>query len=163
MATATIRIQGLHEAIRSLDSDIITGPARNLLTRAGISVQGKAREYAPVDRGGLWDSITYEVDSANMPRWVEVGSNLEYAREKELGRNPGSMPPVDALEAWARRKGLGEGAGWPIALHIMAHGNEPRPFLMPALNDTKPKIPRLVATMAREIEAAAAAAGGGAT
>jgi hypothetical protein len=162
MARAVIRIEGLHEAIRALDTDIVAIPARNLLTRAGISVQGKAREHARVDRGGLRDSIAYDVDAAYMPRWVKVGSNLEYARATELGRPPGKMPPVGPLEDWARRKGMGEGAGWPIALHIMNAGTEPKPFLQPALDDTVPKIPRLLKQMAREIEQRAAAAGGGA-
>lgn len=161
MARARIKLEGLHDAIRALDTDIVAIPARNLLTRAGLLIQGKAREKAPKDRGGLTDSVVSEVDEAYFPRYVEVGSNLDYARATELGRQPGKMPPVGPLEAWAQRKGMGEGAGWPLALHIMNHGTKPQPYLQPALDETIPRIPRLVSQMAKEIEQRAAAAGGG--
>lgn len=157
----TIKISGLASAMAALDPTILHKPARNLLTRSGVKVQGLARDNAPIDRGGLRDSIAYEVDPSMFPKSVKVGSNLEYARATELGRPPGKMPPVGPLEAWAQRKGFGAGAGWPIALHIMAHGTEPRPFLLPAVQKAEPAIKKYAVVFAREIEAEAASRGGG--
>lgn len=160
MSSIRIRIDGLDDALNALQDEIIVGSARKLLTRTGITVQGKARKKAPIDRGGLRDSIVYEVDTAHFPRFVKVGSNLEYARATELGRPPGKMPPVDALEAWARRKGMGEGAGWPLALKIMQSGIPARPYLQPALDESIPQIQRFVKQMAKDIEQEAASRGG---
>ena len=162
MATARIRITGLADAVNALDPAILATPARKLLERTGITVQGKARKKAPIDRGGLRDSITYQVDTSYFPRYVEVGSNLEYARATELGRPPGKMPPVDALEDWARRKGMGEGAGWPLALKIMRDGIKEQPYLRPGLEESVPQIRRFVTQMGRDIEQEAAKRGGGA-
>lgn len=160
-ANYTIRTTGLDGAEAALDSDILHKPARNLLTRSGIKVQGLAREKSVVDRGGLRDSVAYEVDPAAFPRSVEVGSNLEYARATELGRPPGKMPPVGPLENWARRKGLGAGLGWPIALKIRDQGTKPRPFLLPAVTDAEPAIKKYVGVFGKEIAAEAARRGGG--
>ena len=157
----TIKISGMASVMAALDPTILHKPARNLLTRSGVKVQGLARDNASVDRGGLRDSIAYEVDPSMFPKSVIVGSNLEYARATELGRPPGKMPPAGPLEAWARRKGLGAGAGWPIALKIMREGTEPKPFLLPAVQSAEPAIKKYAVVFAKEIEAAAAAAGGG--
>lgn len=160
MARVRIRVDGLNKAIEALDPSIVVGPARKLLMRSGITVTNAARKNASYDRGGLRDSITYEVDPAHMPRYVEVGSNLAYARATELGRPPGKMPPADALEAWARRKGMGEGAGYGLAIKIMRDGIEEKPYLRPALQDSVAQIQRFVNQMGRDIEREAAAAGG---
>lgn len=177
MATARIKLTGLDEAINALDPDILPIPTRRLLERAGISTQRSARNFAPKDRGGLRRSIAVEVDSANMPRWAKVGSNLEYAKATELGRPAGIMPPVRPLTVWARRKGMRprprirkdgtpgkmpppESVGWALAMEIKRRGIEARPYLVPALNEFKPKVPKLLAVYAREIEKVAASRGG---
>lgn len=156
-----VKIEGLDELLKAIDPKIVRVPARSFLRQSGNVVQDKAREYAPNDRGGLRRSIKTRVDLAAMPRYVEIGSNLEYAAATEFGRPPGKMPPVGPLEVWARRKGLGEGAAWPIALHIMNHGTEPQPYLEPAVRESVPHVQRLVTAMAAEIERRAQAAGGG--
>ena len=166
MATARIRITGLADAVNALDPAILATPARKLLERTGITVQGKARKKAPVDRGGLRDSITYQVDTSYFPRYVEVGSNLEYARATELGRPPGKMPPSGPLEVWAARHpkpgGYEPGDGFALALKIMREGIKERPYLEPALNESIPQIRRFVTQMGRDIEQEAAKRGGGA-
>ena len=157
----TIRISGLASAIAALDPTILHKPARNLMNRVGIKVQANARNNSPIDRGGLRDSVAYEVDPAAFPKSVRVGSGLEYARATELGRPAGIMPPVGPLEDWAQRKGLGARAGWPIALKIRDRGTAPKPFLLPAVTDAEPAIKKYATVFAKEIEQEAASRGGG--
>lgn len=155
MATAVIRVRGFDELRRKLGPHIVARPARNFLTRGATIVQGKARENAPYDRGGLRDSIAYQIDSGYVPLWAKIGTNIEYGRATELGRPAGIMPPSAPLEAWARRKGMEPGSGYALALAIFRRGIEARPFLEPALTQSQPQIIGLVGTFAAEIEAAA--------
>jgi len=62
-----------------------------------------------------------------------------YAENIEYGRMPGSMPPVDSLITWVKRK-LGitnskeaRGIAWAIAKSIKKRGIDPSPFLEPAV------------------------------
>jgi hypothetical protein len=148
-----IRVRGLPELQSKLARPFMVRPARNFLTRGAVIVQGRARENAPVDRGGLRDSIAYEVDAAAFPLWAKIGTNIEYGRATELGRPAGIMPPSAPLELWARRHGMEPGSGYALALAIFRRGIEARPFLEPALNESRPQIIGLVRVMAAEIEA----------
>lgn len=62
-----------------------------------------------------------------------------YADVIEFGRLPGTMPPSDPIKAWVRRKGIARTdkdvnrIAWAIIKHIKRNGQEPRPFLSPAV------------------------------
>jgi len=63
---------------------------------------------------------------------------VNYAENIEYGRLAGTMPPVEPLKKWARRKlGLSEkeanGVAWAIAKTIQKRGIQPSPFLQPAI------------------------------
>lgn len=58
------------------------------------------------------------------------------------GRRPGALPPLDAIEKWARRRlGLGEKeakvAAYPIAKAIAARGLRPRNVMSGATDEMK--------------------------
>ena len=71
---------------------------------------------------------------------------LPYAESIEFGRTPGTMPPVSAIQGWVTRK-LGirdpkraNSIAWAISQNIKKHGQEPRPFLRPAIDSVKERL-----------------------
>jgi hypothetical protein len=146
------RVIGLDETMKKLSPDLIASPARNFLNRWAIGTQTTARELVAVDRGLLRRDINVEVDSANPPRFARVGTNTEYGPDIEHGTNAHYVDPA-VLEPWARRKGLGKGAGYAIAHSIARAGTKAQPFLQPAFDQNEGKIDGLMQRMAREIEA----------
>lgn len=154
MSELDVRIEGLDELQRKLRSPFAAKPARNFLNRGTRLIQRASRELAPVDRGRLVDSIDRELDTALLPLWGKVGTNLEYAPDVEFDTMP-HMPPVAPLEAWATRKGM-PGRGWAIALAILENGTEGQRFLRGGVEDAQAGVNALVPVFAKEIEQAAA-------
>lgn len=109
------------------------------IMRHTLIIVAAAKGRVAVDRGGLRNSITFEIDDDGLGS--TMGTNSEYGLSTEFGRLPGSMPPVDPLIAWAKRKGFEdpEAMGWAIAIHMRDHGTDPRPFLFPSFEEEKPK------------------------
>lgn len=70
----------------------------------------------------------------------EIVYSAQYAINVHDGRARGTMPPVEPLIKWARRK-LGaenpRAAGWAIAMSIKERGIQPTPFLLNALQQAK--------------------------
>lgn len=67
-----------------------------------------------------------------------INYSAPYAWQIEKGRMPGSMPPVEALEKWVRRKMQvprkeQRKTAWAIAMKIKKYGTQPQPFIEPAL------------------------------
>lgn len=78
----------------------------------------------------------------------EIVYSAPYADTIEFGRMPGSMPPISSIEGWLGRK-LGiqdekekKRIAFAIARDIERNGTEPRPFLQPAIEQTKAKMKR---------------------
>jgi len=119
-------------------SGMIATELRTAFEASGFIVEDEARNRAPVNMGMLKNSITHEVDSSSMPRFVEVGTNLFYAPYVHNGRKPGKMPPVEPLKAWVERKQLKDEDGeplsaWAVAMSIKKKGIKPKPYLTGAL------------------------------
>lgn len=134
----TISAKGLDKLVAKLTGGaIIRDELRVAFTRSAILVESEAKKLAPVDRGRLRAGITHAVDSSQFPTWAEVGTNASYAKAVHEGRRPGIMPPVKAIEGWAKRKGL---SAWAVAKSIEKHGTKPNPFLADALDAMRPKI-----------------------
>jgi len=73
----------------------------------------------------------------------EIVYPAPYADTIEFGRNPGQMPPPEALNNWVRRK-LGvknekeaKRVSWAIAMAIKQRGIQPTPFLQNAISQAK--------------------------
>lgn len=80
----------------------------------------------------LWD---IKVDGDNS---FVCGGILIHNSAVEYGRDPGSMPPVSALEGWVRRKLKKRGreitsTSWAIAMSIKKNGIVARPYIRPSL------------------------------
>lgn len=66
---------------RELERAVIRG-----LIKASMLVEGQAVLLAPVDKGGLRDSIGYKVDESELVAYI--GTNCEYAIYVEYGKKP---------------------------------------------------------------------------
>lgn len=68
-----------------------------------------------------------------------IGYQAAHAVYVEFGTSP-HMPPVEVIEAWAKRRGLASGSkelrsiAWAIAKKIEKYGTDPQPFLRPAVD-----------------------------
>lgn len=160
----TLRIEGLETLQKALtDPELVKGPIKDALTRAGHTVEIRAKEKVPSDRGTLKASIVPMVEETR----VVIGTNLKYAPAIEFGSRPHFPPPL-AIEGWVWRNrgkfGFGKRRGrtvrdeigqiaYAIMQQIAHHGTRPHPFLVPALLESKPDIEGFLRDAARQIEA----------
>jgi len=129
----TLEVEGLEELQEALKKypeqwEQIAGKALG----PGLSIlEAEAKERAPVGVTGesaskIGSEIVREAGSQIVGK---IGSGVDYGPYSlEYGRGPGKMPPVDAIEEWARFRGM-PGAGFVIARAIGARGiKAPRVF-----------------------------------
>jgi len=97
--------------------------------RATNLVLRDAKRFAPVDTGRLRASMTQTVSPVGFPRRVTgvVGTPVKYAPHQEYGTDHNRMPPVSALEGWARRHGLN---AFVVAQGILQRGGLQGQFFM---------------------------------
>lgn len=62
-----------------------TGPVAKELMRIGLKVEGRAKDYTPVDTGRARSSISTALGSDSKGLYVRVGSNVFYFIFLELG------------------------------------------------------------------------------
>lgn len=140
------------------------------LKRSAILVLNDAKRLTPVDTGRLRASLAYRIDARPVPLFATVGTNVSYAANVHDGRQPGSMPPPEALRTWARRHGfkvartpkISRRTGKPItdhalfalAMKIKQRGIVAKPFLVEALRDNFDAVKAEFAVARRAIEAA---------
>ena len=158
----TFQILGGDRITRKLSGEIMRQPMRRFFTKAAIAVQSGAKERAPVDTGRLRSSLTYEVDSAALPLWAKVGTNVTYAPFMEYGtgvlsENPEAtkkwhFPAASHLEVWARRHGT---TGFQVAKAIRDRGGlKPRRFLRNGFKTNEDKIKQYLKQAEKEVQEA---------
>lgn len=130
MATRA-EIHGLKEAKDSLENiaEGLTGREMVDAMYQALNILGAdAKRFSPVDTGRLRSSITGTVSKAGFPvKRLQgiVGTNIEYAPYMEFGtgifagNSRVKMPPIEALEGWARRHGAN---AWSVAYAIYLRG-----------------------------------------
>ena len=91
--------------------------------------RNNVKQIDAFDTGELFNSIDYSVSTKGLS--VVVFSNSKHAPFIEFGTAP-HFPPLDAIRAWCRRKGIPETAAFPIARAISERGTPERPWLYPA-------------------------------
>lgn len=133
-----IEIRGVNETVDRLTTinERLDNPGPAMQEATAV-LTSAARRNAPVDQGVLRASILPSVTSGG---WVGVvGSNLAYAPAQELGTGP-FWPPIQALEAWARRHGT---VAFLVARAISRRGIRARRFLQRALDDNVQRVIRI--------------------
>ena len=111
------------------------------LIKASLLVEGQAVLLAPVDKGGLRDSIGYKVDESELVAYI--GTNCEYAIYVEFGVG-------EFAENGNGRKG-----GWvyktPNGEVRFTYGMPPQPYLRPAFRQNQKAIRDILADCLREL------------
>ena len=163
MTGLSVKIEGLDRLIKKTSPDLLRAPLKRFFERAAISVENRAKRNAPVDTGRLRSSLTHELDSADVPRFARVGTNVKYAPFMEFGTGLFSdaegashtrhWPPPDALGGWAKRHGFA--SGYAVAAAIGKRGGlKPRRYLRNALKDSLGDIRGFMDRLGREISEA---------
>lgn len=125
-------VQGAKEArdeMEAMAERLHGRPITMAMRRAALLIERDAKRFAPVDTGRLRSSITHTVRSAGLFTGATIqgviGTNVVYAPHLEFGtgvfagRPRHRMPPVSALEGWARRHGT---SAFVVALSIARRG-----------------------------------------
>lgn len=111
------------------------------LIQAAMLVEGQAVMLAPVNLGGLRNSIAYQVDEQELIAYV--GTNCEYAIYVEFGTG-------EFAEGGKGRKG-----GWlyrtPDGKVHFTYGMPPQPYLRTAFRQNQKAIQKIVADCLREL------------
>ena len=139
-----MEITGLDKLLNTLrgisDPETVDSALRRGMYEAGEAVQRSAKELVHVDTGQLYNSI----EVTHIPNGVDVGTNVEQGFFEEYGVGKRGDPSVahTSKDQWSYQDG-----NW----HTTS-GHEPHPFLYPALEMEKDKIPEIIkAELQKEI------------
>jgi hypothetical protein len=73
-----------------------------------LHAEGEIVTRTDVNRGRLRGGIhSHQERSPGVARGIVSVAGIPYAIPVEVGRKPGTMPPVDAIQRWVHDKGLG--------------------------------------------------------
>ena len=100
----TARIEGLEKLKFDKADEITRAEVQQAMHKATKTVVANVRPLVPVFQGRLRNSIEDRVDTLPTTIIGRIGSSLKsetYPAVMELGRKPGTFPPVSALERWA--------------------------------------------------------------
>lgn len=144
MAGVAIRIVGLEKLQAGVAAapGALAGEVRTAMTAGSLLIEGTARTLAPKDTGRLAGSITHTITGGGANLTARIGPSVAYGLYVEKGRRPGRMPPVKAVESWARRHGANP---FLVARAIGRRGTKPRPYLIPAYDQHAGRIVALFA------------------
>lgn len=118
---------------------------RNLLEAIGVTGENLLKDEAR--RISTFGTLERSIQHTVLGDLVIIYSDLEYSNVAlETGRKGGKMPPVQAIETWAVKKGLGTGVAWAIAKKIEKEGTR-------LYTDQAPKrVTRTVNVMERKLD-----------
>lgn len=145
-----IRVDGDNELAARLDpAKVLGGPFRRMLDRSGITVANRAKRNTPVWQGRARASIAHEVDTAPIPLWVKIGSNVAYMPFLEEDTRP-HWPPLAAIAPWAKAHGI---APFLVARAISRRGTKGRHMLANGLRDSESDIRGFADRIEQEVKA----------
>lgn len=93
------------------------------LEKCGLTGEGYAKEYCPVDTGELRNSISHKVDTSELSAYI--GTNSDHGAPVELGT--GKYYPGGRPTPWVYQDAKGN---WH-----MTNGQRAQPYLKPAVAD----------------------------
>ena len=166
--TKQVVVHGLERIVNKLNKDLIEKPLKDFFKSISITVQGRARQNAPVDTGHLRNAIQYEIDESVPALWAKVGLTkaapgsplwlkgraMEYGTGKqgdgEVSHKSKHWPPGGGLDVWARRHGFE--SGHQVATRIGQRGGlKPRRYLRDALDQSMSDIKKLLNDLGNDI------------
>ncbi len=133
-----IEVQGLDRLMKGFEkvgsAQKVNAIINKTLNEAAIKIQSEAKTVCPADTGKLRGSISVE----KIPKGYKVGTNVEYGVYVEFGTGTLGNPsvPHTTKKYWRYKDKNGN---WHTT-----HGMAPRPFLLPAFNKYKDRIPQVI-------------------
>ncbi len=116
--------------------------SKKALTLAATLVENDAKGLAPIDTGGLINSISYAVKVSGKEAVAHVGASVHYAYYVEFGTGEHA------------EKGNGRQGGWfyqtPDKKWHFTKGSKPQPFLRPAFRENREEIKKIIRQVFRE-------------
>jgi hypothetical protein len=127
--------KALAEAPKTLERRVGVTMARSVLRIERAAKQNLAQR-GRTDTRRLMNSITSTVQGGlHAPGGLvgKIGPSVRYGLYVHQGRRPGGrMPPIRAIEGWARRHGI---EPFLVARSIAQNGIEPAPFMAEAFEE----------------------------
>lgn len=141
------KVEGLERLLKKLSPEILAEPLKRGLTDLAHLGEREAKKASPIDTGRLRSSITTGVDTAFMPLWSKVKTDVTYGVYMEMGTRP-HWPPPGALAGWARRHGISE---FLVARAIARKGTKARKFFGKAKEAVEGKLETIARRILKEI------------
>ena len=160
-----LKLDNLKEAVRNIESWQYkklseTGKA---IKGSALAITREAKMKAPVNVGRLRADIQHDVTKTDAGRIIQadVFNTVSYAPYVEFGTKGNVNVPdelqdyaktfqgreggtfdelLESITDWARKKGIPEGAVYPIARKIAREGVKAQPYLYPAYEQERPKL-----------------------
>lgn len=106
MNNISVTIHGKRELERDMHQagSKINRKTEKFLLNQAIHAERVAKKEVPVDTAQTQNSIRIERNAGRLG--YKVKAHAKYAWYVHEGRKPGKMPPIDAVESWAKRKGI---------------------------------------------------------
>lgn len=158
---ARLEVRGINEARQSLENVAEGLHGREMMEgmyQAVNILTADAKRFSPVDTGRLRSSIAGSVSKVGFPmKRIQgvVGTNIEYANYMESGTGifaghaPVRMPPIAALEGWARRHGVNAAV---VARSIYLKGGlEARKYFLRSLQKNEARVIQILGDRVRII------------
>jgi HK97 gp10 family phage protein len=158
-----MKLEGLEKAIRDLEAWEVDKKKKvaDQFSRSALAVERGAKMEAPVNQGRLRSDIQKDVtvskndtvvnavvfNTVKYAPYVEFGTKgkvnvpeelRDHARTFQGGGGGGFDILLENIADWAKKKGIPEGAVFPIAMKIARFGVKPQPYLFPAFEKERP-------------------------
>jgi hypothetical protein len=124
----------------------VTPELTKAMTTSLLLIERDARRGVKRDTGRLQNSITHSISGNGLEG--KVGPSVAYGLYVEMGRRPGKMPPLKAVEGWARRHGINP---FLVARAIGRKGIKAQPFLIPAFEKNQRRITELFGAVGAKV------------
>lgn len=147
-----VKIEGLEK----LQAGVAAAPAtlasevRTAMTAGSLLIEGTARSLAGKDTGRNAGSITHAISGGGANLTSKIGPSTAYGYYAEKGRKPGRMPPIAAIEGWARRKGIDP---FVLARSIARKGTKGKPYMLPSFQQNQGRVIALFGKVATKVVA----------
>ncbi len=136
------QIENLDKLLKKLEN-LKSVSVEQAVNQACILVENDAKQRCPVGTGELRNSITHEIEETTEKRITgAVGTNLEYAPYVEFGTGIFSSLGNGRQTPWCYQDAKGE---WHTTI-----GQQPQPYLQPALDTNRTKIEELIKSKIKE-------------
>lgn len=147
-----VRIEGLErlQAGAAAAPATLASEVRTSMTAGSLLIEGTARSLAGKDTGRNAGSITHRISGSGANLTSRIGPSTAYGYFAEKGRRPGKMPPVSAVEGWARRKGIDP---FVLARSIARKGTKGKPYMVPSFQQNQGKVVKLFEGVAKKVVA----------